>query len=257
MMMAQWLINNVDPKLIAAARDIEGSWPIGIRAEQSDEGPIEVLMHVVIGDPWDELDSSTFAQFLSEHNDRDIHLRVNSPGGSVFDGIAIHSALEAHAGRVNSTIEGTAASAASFVVLPSDEITIVQAGTIMLHRAHAFAIGNVSVMLEMAEVLEKIDHLIAGMYAQATGKTRSVAMKWMTGEPDRDGTWFNAEEALAVGLVDNIRGKNDDDDDDDDEVHSADYEQHAADKLKLMSNRARQVRARIIALDAMNAPDTV
>jgi len=253
MMMAQWLRNNVDPKLIAAAREIEGDWPIGIRSEQSDEGPIEVLMHGVIGDPWDELDSSTFAQFLSQNNDRDIHLRVNSPGGSVFDGIAIHSALDSHSGRVTATIEGTAASAASFVVLPADEITIVPAATMMLHRAHAFAIGNVAVMLEMAEVLEKIDGQIAGLYAEATGKSRATAMDWMTGPADRDGTWFTAEEALTAGLVDSIRGAKDDDDsddDDDEDMETAHYEQQLADRKKKMAQRARMVRARLVAIDA-------
>jgi ATP-dependent protease ClpP protease subunit len=253
MMMAQWLSNNVDPKLIAAAREIEGDWPIGIRSEQSDEGPIEVLIHGVIGDPWDELDSSTFAQFLSQNDDRDIHLRVNSPGGSVFDGIAIHSALDAHNGRVTATIEGYAASAASFVVLPADEITIVPAATMMLHRAHAFAIGNVAVMLEMAEVLEKIDGQIAGLYAEATGKSRATAMEWMTGPADRDGTWFTAEEALTAGLVDSIRGAKDDDDsddDDDEDMETAHYEQQLADRKKKMAQRARMVRARLVAIDA-------
>jgi hypothetical protein len=77
-------------------------------------------------------------------------------------------------------------------------------------------------------------------------------MEWMTGPADRDGTWFTAEEALAAGLVDSIRGANDDDsdDDDDDDVDTAYYEQQLADRKKKMAQRARMVRARLIAIDA-------
>ena len=175
--------------------------PIYCNVEDTD-GDLELLIHGAVGDKYQELDSSSLVSLLAKQPERTILMRINSPGGSVFDGVAIHSALLHHKGQVTARIEGIAASAASFLTTAADTIEIAKAGSYMIHRAWGIAVGNAQAMTDMANVLTKLDDQIAGMYVDRTGKKPEEIMEWMIG--DEDGTWFNAEEALEHGFVDFI-----------------------------------------------------
>lgn len=176
--------------------------PLQIRSEDSGDGPLELMVHGTIGDYWEYLDSASLVGVLNENKGRDILMRVNSPGGSVFDGIAVHTALLNHDGKVTARIEGIAASAASFLTTAADEIEIAKAGSYMIHRAWGVAIGNTQAMADMAGVLNKLDGQIADLYSDRTGVKSDEIIDWMVGE--EDGTWFNASEALEHGFVDRI-----------------------------------------------------
>lgn len=131
-----------------------------------------------------------------------ICVRINSPGGDVFDGLAIFNALANHKANVTCVVDGLAASAASFIALAGKTVSIHESAMIMIHRAWGFAIGNEADMTDMAKVLAKIDGQLAGIYAKQTGKKADAMLALMAG--DSDGTWFTAQEAADIGLVDEI-----------------------------------------------------
>lgn len=131
-----------------------------------------------------------------------ICVRINSPGGDVFDGLAIFNALANHKGNVSCVVDGLAASAASFIALAGKTVSIHESAMMMIHRAWGFAIGNEADMTDMAKVLAKIDGQLAGIYAKQTGKKSDAMLALMAG--DSDGTWFTAQEAADLGLVDEI-----------------------------------------------------
>lgn len=131
-----------------------------------------------------------------------IRVRINSPGGDVFDGLAIYNALSAWKGDVECVVDGLAASAASFIAMAGDTVSIHESAMLMIHRAWGMAIGNEADMSDMAKVLAKIDGQLADIYAKQSGKKSAAMLALMAG--DSDGTWFTAQEAADLGLVDEV-----------------------------------------------------
>ncbi len=128
-----------------------------------------------------------------------IHLRINSPGGDVFDARAILTALQQHKAKKIVHIDGLAASAASLIMLAGDEIEIAQGGFVMIHKAWAFAMGNADDMTAMASMLAKVDHQLVGDYERKSGQSADQIAAWMSAE-----TWMDADEAVANKFVDRI-----------------------------------------------------
>ena len=128
-----------------------------------------------------------------------LNIHINSPGGEVFDGVAIHSALMARDSHITVHIDGLAASAASFIAMAGDRIVMARHATMMIHDASGLCWGNPADMRTTADLLDKLSDNIADMYAlQADGTVE----EWR--ERMRAETWFTGPEALAVGLVDEI-----------------------------------------------------
>lgn len=130
-----------------------------------------------------------------------IHLHVNSPGGEVWDGVAIMNALREHPARVVAHVDGIAASAASFIAASADEVIMGRNTQMMIHDARAIAVGPASIMRQVADLLDKTSTDIAGVYAAKAGGT---AAEWR--DSMRAESWFTAEEAVAAGLADSIAG---------------------------------------------------
>lgn len=128
-----------------------------------------------------------------------IHLRINSPGGDVFDARAIATAIANHPSKVIAHIDGLAASAATYIALAADEVQMADGGFFMIHNAWTLAFGNSGDLIAMADLLDKIDSTIVNDYAKKTGKTADEIGAWMAAE-----TWFTAQEALDNGFVDSI-----------------------------------------------------
>lgn len=126
-------------------------------------------------------------------------LRINSPGGDVFDGYAMFNALKAHKSQIAVVVDGLAASAASFVALAGDTLTMADPAMLMIHRAWTLAIGNVNDLKQTADLLAKVDQQIADVYAGATGKPAADMLALMDAE-----TWLTAQEAADLGFVDEI-----------------------------------------------------
>ena len=111
-----------------------------------------------------------FAATLSEIDTDQIELHLNSPGGSVFDGLAISAALKDHKAKVTAKVDGMAASAASFILQAADKRLITRNAQVMIHDAKAYAGGNAEQMRKAAELLDRVSDNIADIYAVRSGQ---------------------------------------------------------------------------------------
>lgn len=143
-----------------------------------------------------------FAQALDDlpSNITEIRLHINSPGGDVFDGVAIVNALRAHSARVVAVVDGIAASAASFIAAAADETLMAPNSELMIHDAWGLCVGNAAEMQQMAEMLDHISDNIASIYAAKAGGTVADWRAAMAKE-----TWYSAKEAVAAGLADAVQ----------------------------------------------------
>ena len=151
----------------------------------------------------------TAGDFVNELRDikaDTITLRINSPGGDVFDGIAIYNACKRHRATINVFIDGIAASAASFIAMAGDTVTMMPHTQMMIHEAHGLVIGPASDMRKMADILDQSSDNIASIYAERAGGT---VAEWR--ERMRDETWLSAEEAVDLGLADGVEGEEEED----------------------------------------------
>ena len=126
-----------------------------------------------------------------------IELHLNSPGGDVFDGVAIMNALADHPATVNVVVDALAASAASFVAMAGDSVKMNRGSQMMIHDASGFAYGNASDMTEMASLLDRVSDMIAELYADRAGESTEHWRDLMRAE-----TWYSAAEAVEAGLAD-------------------------------------------------------
>jgi ATP-dependent protease ClpP protease subunit len=126
-----------------------------------------------------------------------ISLRINSPGGDVFDGLAIYNALRAHPAKKTVHVDGLAASIASVIAMAGDEIVMADSAFMMIHDSWGLAIGNSEELRALADTLEKIDGSIAGIYATRTGKKADDLRAMMDAE-----TWMTAAEAVEMKFAD-------------------------------------------------------
>lgn len=170
------------------------------RMEATSEDEAEVFIYDAIGGWWG-VEASQFVKDLSTITASKINLRVNSPGGDVYDALAIMNALKRHTATVAVTVDGLAASAASFIIQAADEISMGKGAEIMIHDALTLAIGNPTDFREAADFLDRISNTIASVYADRAGGTQEQWRERMTAE-----TWYTAEEAVAAGLADSVIG---------------------------------------------------
>ena len=162
-----------------------------------------VYLYDAIDSVWG-IDAGEFVKSLNEIPAQTIHLRIKSPGGSVFDAEAIQTALQQHAARIITHIDGVAASAAASIAMSGDEIEMSDGAFFMIHNAWAGKIGNAAEFRDMADILDKIDANILRDYQAKTGASAEQIKQWMDNE-----TWFTAQEALTNGFVDRIYGNED------------------------------------------------
>lgn len=132
----------------------------------------------------------------------DVKLHLNSPGGDVFDGLAIYQALRNHSGETTVVVDGVAASIASVIAMGADKVVMAPKATMMIHEGWTAAVGNSADMRKLADLLDKTSANIASVYADRTGQPADFWRDRM-----RDETWYNADEALEAGLIDEIEGK--------------------------------------------------
>lgn len=169
------------------------------------DGQAEVYLYDAIVDSeleaefWGGVTPKSFIQAIKDIDAEVIHLRVNSPGGSVFAARAMEQALREHKAKVVAHIDGVAASAASFLVMAADEIVMAPGAMMMIHKAWTVAMGNADDLVNTADLLDKIDSTLANTYASRTGANVEKIADMMAAE-----TWFTAEEAVAAGFADSV-----------------------------------------------------
>lgn len=132
----------------------------------------------------------------------EVLLRINSPGGDVFDGIAMYNDLAGHRGRVRVEVTGLAASAASIVAMAADELAIASNGFLMIHNAWTIAIGEKADFRQTADLLEQVDGALADTYVARSGLERDAVVAMMDAE-----TWLQGQAAVEQGLADRVTGE--------------------------------------------------
>ena len=128
-----------------------------------------------------------------------VDLRLNSPGGSVFDAVAIHNAIKRHEGTVTVWIDGIAASAASYIAMAGDEIVMPENAFLMIHDPAGLVMGTAEDMRSMAEALDKVKGSLVSGYAAKSRRTPEEVSALMAAE-----TWFDASDAVAQGFADRL-----------------------------------------------------
>lgn len=157
---------------------------------------------------WDETDTSasSFKKELDELGDVSaINLYVNSPGGSVFEGIAIYNMLKRHNAKVHAYVDGLAASIASVIIMAADKIYMPANSMIMIHNPWTYVVGNSTELRKQADDLDRIGESSKQSYLQKAGdKLSDDKLQKMLD----DETWLNANEALEYGLCDVVIEEN-------------------------------------------------
>lgn len=167
-------------------------------AADSHSASAEVLIYDEIG-AYGVTAKGFLAELGALRNDAAIDLRLNSPGGSVFDSVAIYNALKRHAGEVTVWIDGIAASAASYIAMAGDLVIMPENAFLMIHDPSGLVAGTAEDMRATAEALGKVQGSLVQGYAAKSGKPVDEIASLMAAE-----TWLDAQEALELGFIDRI-----------------------------------------------------
>ncbi|MCT2385111.1 head maturation protease, ClpP-related [Erwinia pyrifoliae] len=174
-------------------------WNGGIKAAKSDENSISVFD--VIGADWyDEgVTASRIAAALRSIGGEDVTVNINSPGGDMFEGLAIYNLLREYEGKVTVKVLGLAASAASIIAMAGDEVQIGRAAFLMIHNCWTFAMGNRHEMAKIAAELEPFDRAMNDIYGARTGLDAATIETMMNAE-----TYIGGSESVEKGFADRL-----------------------------------------------------
>lgn len=170
----------------------------GDQAEDAPDEPATVFLFDEIGGSFG-VSAKKFAEELEAIDAPEIRVRINSPGGSVFDAIAIHSALLHHPARILVYVDALAASAASVVAMAGDELVMMPGSQMMIHDASALEDGQAADHAKLATFLDRQSVNVAELYARRAGGEVAEWRDLMLAE-----TWMFAREAVALGLADRV-----------------------------------------------------
>lgn len=174
-------------------------WNGGLKAAASDDNSISVF-DVIGQDYWGEgVSVKRIAGALRSMNGADVTVNINSPGGDMFEGLAIYNLLREYQGKVTVKVLGLAASAASIIAMAGDEIQIGRGAFLMIHNCWVVALGNRHDFASMAEYLEPFDNAMADIYAARSGLDSDTIKQMMDGE-----TYIGGSDAIEKGLADSL-----------------------------------------------------
>lgn len=173
-------------------------WSAGLRAADDSANNVISILDVIGNDYWTGggVTARRIAAALRGIGDKDVIVDINSPGGDMFEGIAIYNQLRAHKGRVTVRVLGMAASAASIIAMAGDNIEIGAASFFMIHNCWVLAAGNRNDLAAVAEHLKPFDDAMAGVYAAKSGQDVDDIATWMDAEK-----WIGGKEAVELGFA--------------------------------------------------------
>ena len=173
-------------------------WNRSLKAATSDE-EATISIFDVIGQSWDGegFSDKKCAGILRNLGGRDVTVNINSPGGNLFDGIAIYNQFREYKGNVTVNVIGMAASAASLIAMGADEVRIARSAFFMVHNCWCVAIGNANDFRKIADENEVFDNAMAEMYAMRTGLELKKVKTLLDGE-----TWIGGTSAIDQGFAD-------------------------------------------------------
>jgi len=143
--------------------------------------------------------SKEFLSDLAKLDGQHIHLRINSPGGSVIEGSAIYNSLRRHKGGVTVHIDALAASMASVIAMAGAPVYIADNALMMIHNPWTISAGDADQLRKEADLLDKLKSTLVNAYVRKTGMDQNQVAEMMDAE-----TWLDAVEAVALGFADAI-----------------------------------------------------
>lgn len=193
---------NMPKNYLRAHAALAAQRPAPKRISLSNEGDsVRLNIFDEIG-PWGVTASDFLADFQAfDIGGRPVHVHINSPGGDVYDGLAIYNTLKNSGSEIVVHIDGLAASAASFIAMAGTQILMSRNAEMMVHDASSMIYGNAQDMRETADWLDGRSDNIADIYAQRAGGKAETWRETMRAE-----TWYSAEQAVKAGLADTIEG---------------------------------------------------
>lgn len=180
------------------ANERERSW-YALKNHDSSAGA-EVMIYDEIGG-WG-ISAADFVRDLATVTASNLTVRMNTPGGEIFDGIAIYNALKSHPAHVTCVVDGIAASIGSVILQAGDKRVMMPHSTTMIHDGSGMCWGNAADMRELADLLDKLSNNIAGVYADRAGA--GTVEDWRAAMLAT--SWYTAQEAVAAGLADEVEG---------------------------------------------------
>lgn len=184
------------PDLPAAAME---RWNGGIRAAREGENSISIF-DVIGADFWgDGVTASRIAGALRSMNGGAVTVNINSPGGDMFEGLAIYNLLREYEGKVTVKVLGLAASAASIIAMAGDEVQIGRGAFLMIHNCWVYAMGNRHDLAQIADDMAPFDKAMSDIYQARSGLDSAAIDKMMDGE-----TYIGGSEAVEKGFADSL-----------------------------------------------------
>jgi len=184
------------PDLPAAAME---RWNGGIRAARDGDNSISIF-DVIGADYWgDGVTASRIAGALRSLNGADVTVNINSPGGDMFEGLAIYNLLREYEGRVTVKVLGLAASAASVIAMAGDEVQIGRGAFLMIHNCWVYAMGNRHDLAQIAADMAPFDNAMSDIYQARSGLDATTVNRMMDGE-----TYIGGSEAVEKGFADSL-----------------------------------------------------
>jgi ATP-dependent Clp endopeptidase proteolytic subunit ClpP len=169
-----------------------------------EAGDAEILLYDFIGYDWwtdTGITALAFRDQLQALGDvQRLTVRINSPGGDVWDGMSIYNLLSQFQADTTVVIDGIAASVASLIAMAGDTVKAAEVSQMMIHDAWSIVAGNEQDMRDMADILTKIDQQIADTYALRSGSKTAKQFREIMNKD----TYLTAQEALEWGLVDEV-----------------------------------------------------
>lgn len=197
----------VDPRLANDISSIRLGWFKVVNTAETDaeaekstaveSADAEVFIYDEIGGSFG-VDANELVMAINEITSDKINVRINSPGGSLFDSIAIYNALIKHPAFVTTYVDALAASAASLVAMAGDEVVMMPGSQMMIHDALGMEYGNEADLREMADFLGRQSENIANIYKARAGEDTDWRAAMLAE------TWLFAEEAVSIGLADRV-----------------------------------------------------
>lgn len=169
--------------------------------DDDEEEYTDLYIHDEIGG-WGVYSTDLIRDLMMVDSDR-IRVRINSPGGDVFEGLAIHNALMTHPATINTYVDGLAASAASFIFQAGEERVVSKYGSVMIHNPNVAVWGESKDLRKMADLLDKLRDQVASIYSDRSGDDLQGFIDLMDAE-----TWFNSAEAVEFKLADRVDDTN-------------------------------------------------
>ena len=178
----------------------KGTYKIECKKDQPEEATVYIYDEI----SWWGIQAEQFVKDFNAITAGTIHLRLNTPGGSVFDGMAIYNAIKQHKSKIIAHVDGLAASIASVIAMACDEIIMGEGSFLMIHEPWSLCAGSADDMRKEADLLDKVSATILSVYMNRSNKKEEEVCAMMAEE-----TWLNAQEAVDAGFADSVDNKKD------------------------------------------------